>query len=101
MVAAEFQALLDAAVDAIVVIDIQGSIITFNRAAERMFGYGAADVLGTNVGILMSQPNGSEHNQYLARYVETYGEEPPAPFHANGYDAVKLWRRWRKEALTP
>jgi two-component system sensor kinase FixL len=71
MVAAEFQALLDAAVDAIVVIDIQGSIITFNRAAERMFGYGSADVLGTNVGILMGQPNGSEHNQYLARYVET------------------------------
>jgi branched-chain amino acid transport system substrate-binding protein len=27
---------------------------------------------------------------FLARYVETYGEEPPAPFHANGYDATNL-----------
>jgi branched-chain amino acid transport system substrate-binding protein len=27
---------------------------------------------------------------FLARYVETYGEEPPAPFHANAYDAVNI-----------
>ena len=46
MVAAEFQALLDAAVDAIIVIDEHGQIMTFNRAAERMFGYAAADVVG-------------------------------------------------------
>jgi len=71
MVAAEFQALLDAAVDAIVVIDEQGQIITFNRAAEHMFGYAAADVLGKNVSILMDEPYRSAHGQYIARYVET------------------------------
>jgi len=71
MVAAEFQALLDAAVDAIVVIDVQGLIITFNRAAERMFGYTATDVLGKNVSLLMGEPYRSEHEQYVARYVET------------------------------
>ena len=71
MVAAEFQALLDAAVDAIVVIDERGQIITFNRAAERTFGYAAADVLGKNVSILMDEPYRSEHEQYVARYVET------------------------------
>lgn len=27
---------------------------------------------------------------FLARYVETYGEEPPAPYHANGYDAANI-----------
>ena len=71
MVAAEFQALLDAAVDAIVVIDEAGTIITFNRAAERMFGYAAADVLGNNVSVLMDEPYRSEHDQYVSRYAET------------------------------
>lgn len=71
MMAAEFQALLDAAVDAIVVIDERGQIITFNRAAERTFGYAAPDVLGKNVSALMGEPYRSEHGEYVARYVET------------------------------
>ena len=71
MVAAEFQALLDAAVDAIVVIDDKAKVITFNRAAERMFGYSAADVLGKNVHVLMDEPYRSEHERYVSRYVET------------------------------
>ena len=71
MVAAEFHALLDAAVDAIVVIDDTGNIITFNRAAERMFGCAGADVLGRNVSVLMDEPYRSEHEHYLARYIET------------------------------
>lgn len=28
---------------------------------------------------------------FLERYVATYGEEPPAPYHANGYDAANLF----------
>ena len=71
MVAAEFHALLDAAVDAIVVIDERGNIITFNRAAERMFGYTAAEVLGANVSVLMDEPYRSQHDRYVARYLET------------------------------
>ena len=71
MVAAEFQALLDAAVDAIVVIDERGLVITFNRAAERMFGYAAADVLGGNVSKLMDEPYRSQHDGYVAHYIET------------------------------
>src|SRR5262245_56466172 len=71
MIAAEFQALLDAAVDAIVVIDEQAHILTFNRAAERMFGYTAADVVGKNVDMLMGEPYHSQHGQYVSRYVAT------------------------------
>jgi two-component system, LuxR family, sensor kinase FixL len=70
MIAAEFQALLDAAVDAIVVIDDAEQIVTFNRAAERMFGYAAADVLGRKVGMLMAEPYRSQHGHYVARYLE-------------------------------
>lgn len=71
MVAAEFQALLDAAVDAIIVIDERGQILTFNRAAERMFGYAAADVRGKNVSVLMGEPYRREHDGYMARYLAT------------------------------
>ena len=52
--ALELQALLDAAVDGIVVIDHLGRIVTFNEAAERIFGYRARDILGSNVSLLMT-----------------------------------------------
>lgn len=71
MIAAEFQALLDAAVDAIIVIDDHGQVVTFNRAAERMFGYAAPEVIGNDVSMLMGDPYRSEHGQYLTRYLAT------------------------------
>lgn len=71
MAAAEFKALLDAAVDGIVVIDERGCIVTFNRAAERMFGYSAADVAGKSVAILMPEPDRTRHAAYMQRYLET------------------------------
>jgi PAS domain S-box-containing protein len=69
MFSAELRALLDAAVDAIVVIDAEGLITTFNPAAERMFGYAAIDVLGRAVEMLMPEPYRSEHPGYLQRYL--------------------------------
>jgi two-component system sensor kinase FixL len=71
MAAAEFKALLDAAVDAIVVIDERGSIVTFSRAAERMFGLVAADVVGKPVSVLMPEPDRTRHAGYVQRYLES------------------------------
>jgi two-component system sensor kinase FixL len=71
MAAAEYHALLDACVDAIIVIDEQGRISTFNRAAERLFGYAEADVLGKNVSVLMPEPDRSRHDGYVGRYLGT------------------------------
>ena len=67
----EFQALLDAAVDGIILIDHQGCVQTFNRAAERLFGYPAQEVLGANVSMLMPEPDRSDHDRYLARFRAT------------------------------
>src|SRR5437763_7152946 len=47
------RAFLDAALDAVVAIDGEGRITEFNRAAERMFGYVAADVLGQPMAELL------------------------------------------------
>ncbi len=67
----EWKALLDAAVDAIIVIDHQGRIETYNSAAEIIFGFSAEEVLGKNVSLLMPEPYKSEHDGYLGNYLET------------------------------
>ncbi len=71
MASAELRALLDAAVDAIVVIDHEGRILTFNAAAERLFGYDSAAVVGQPVDLLMPEPHRSSHAGYLRRYLDT------------------------------
>ena len=68
---AQLQAVVDTAVDAIVVIDRRGIIERFNRAAERMFGYQADEVIGKNVSVLMPSPYQDEHDAYMERYHRT------------------------------
>lgn len=68
---AQFQALLDAAVDAIVLIDERGLILGFNRSAEALFGYTAPEVIGHNVRMLMPEPYRAEHDEYIQRYLDS------------------------------
>lgn len=65
------RAVLNTAADAIIMIDRRGVILTFNRAAEVMFGYDSSEVIGQNVKILMPPPFHDEHDGYLQRYLET------------------------------
>jgi two-component system, LuxR family, sensor kinase FixL len=68
----EFGALMDAAVDAIIVIDHRGTVGHFSLAAQRLFGYTEAEIVGQNVVILMPSPYREEHDGYLARYNATH-----------------------------
>jgi hypothetical protein len=65
------QAVLNAAVDGIVLIDPAGTIQSVNPSVETMFGYTPEELVGSNVKVLMPQPWRKEHDGYLARYRET------------------------------
>lgn len=52
-------------------IDGRGRIEVFNRAAERLFGYPAAEVIGQNVNLLMTDNDQTMHDGYLERYQRT------------------------------
>lgn len=68
---ARWQAVLICARDAIIAIDDESRITLFNPAAEQVFGYTAAEIIGRDVSELMPQPYRREHAEYLARYQRT------------------------------
>jgi two-component system, LuxR family, sensor kinase FixL len=68
---AHLQSVLDTVPDAMIVIDTRGIMHSFSAAAERLFGYASADVVGRNVSMLMPNPYREQHDGYLARYLAT------------------------------
>ena len=53
------------------VLDEFGTVSTFNRGAEKIFGYAASEVLGKNIKMLMPEPDHSRHDGYLQHYKDT------------------------------
>jgi two-component system sensor kinase FixL len=68
---AHLRSILATVPDAMVVIDEQGSILSFSAAAEKMFAYGEAEVVGRNIKMLMPSPDRERHDQYLVNYLTT------------------------------
>ena len=64
-------AVFEAAVDAMIIIDGKGIVQGINPAAERAFGWSAAELVGQNVKVLMPGPYRDEHDGYLERYHST------------------------------
>lgn len=65
------KSILDTVVDGIITIDRQGTVLSCNPAAERLFGYAQAEIVDRNVKCLMPEPYAAEHDGYLARYMQT------------------------------
>ena len=69
--AAHLTSILDTIPDAMIVIDERGIIQSFSTAAQRLFGYEPAEVIGRNIKMMMPSPYRENHDGYLARYLKT------------------------------
>lgn len=65
------QTILASVPDAMIVINETGSILAFSAAAEALFGYSPAEVIGGNVSMLMTGADRSHHDQYIKNYLKT------------------------------
>lgn len=63
-------AVLNTAVDAIIIMDHRGIVRTVNSSTETMFGYTKDEIVGQNIRVLMPSPYHDHHDQYLADYRE-------------------------------
>ncbi len=62
---------MEAAVDAVIVIDHHGRMQAVNDSTRRIFGFRTDQLLGENVSMLMPEPDRAAHDGYLARYLQT------------------------------
>jgi PAS domain S-box-containing protein len=70
-------ALIQSAVDAIIVIDEDGTITLANPAAERLFGYDAAKLIGKNICILEPNPQHPDEKERLGARLKAGPSELP------------------------
>jgi PAS domain S-box-containing protein len=65
------RAVVETAVDGVILIDAQGRIEMFNPACERLFGYRAREVIGENIKMLMPPPYRDGHDDLLDSFRRT------------------------------
>lgn len=63
--------ILDTVIEGIIIINDKGIMQSLNPAAERIFGYAAAEVVGRNVSLLTSEQHQEKHDAYIRRYQRT------------------------------
>jgi PAS domain S-box-containing protein len=71
-----FEGLLEAAPDAIVIIDSAGRIALVNAQAERLFGYPRAELLGQPIEILVPARFRTSHTAHRSHYFAAPGVRP-------------------------
>jgi PAS domain S-box-containing protein len=60
-------AIVEHSTDAIYSFDVQGTVLTWNPAAERLFGYSSQEIIGKSIDLLIPAGRTEELNQILAR----------------------------------
>gem|GEM_PF-1711068 len=65
------RAIVDASLNGIITIDIQGKIDLFNPAAERIFGYTKEEIQGKNITQLIPESHRQAHEKGLEKYRKT------------------------------
>lgn len=68
---ARLSAILNSAAEAIITSDRDGTILSVNNAVDRIFGYAPGELIGRSINVLMPEPHRSQHDSYIANYLET------------------------------
>ncbi|WP_042301123.1 sensor domain-containing diguanylate cyclase [Paraburkholderia kururiensis] len=99
--AARYRAVVDSAYDAIVAIDQQHNITLFNRAAENLFGYTSAEVLGQPIEMLLPERFRAGHSQRVRQFANTVqmSERQVTPPRMDGSNSV--YGRHRNGSVIP
>ena len=71
--AARLAAIIASSEDAIISKDLSGNITSWNAAAERLFGWTAAEVVGRSINIIIPPERQSEETYVMARVYEGQG----------------------------
>ncbi|HTO65017.1 MAG TPA: PAS domain S-box protein, partial [Bradyrhizobium sp.] len=66
-----YRSTLDRVSEAAIVIDERGRVHEWNAAAQRLFQWGAGDMLGQSIKRLMPQEIAAVHDEYVGRYLRT------------------------------
>lgn len=65
------QGIVNTAVDGIISITDDGTILSVNTATQTLFKYSAESLIGQNIRLLMPEPFKSAHSTYLSNYIAT------------------------------
>jgi PAS domain S-box-containing protein len=69
VLAARLAAIVESSDDAIVSKTLDGIVQSWNQAAERLFGYSAAEIIGRSITLIIPEDRQSEEKDILARVV--------------------------------
>ncbi|HLO64363.1 MAG TPA: ATP-binding protein, partial [Azonexus sp.] len=67
----EIRTIVENLVDCVITIDTRGIVCSTNPALERILGFSKDEVVGRNVSLLMPEPQHSNHDAFVERYLHT------------------------------
>jgi len=67
----QHRAIFSTMADGLITINKKGTIESFNKSAEKIFGYRLLEVLGRNINMLIPDPHHDRHDEYISNYIET------------------------------
>ncbi len=70
MAQSKLNAIVDTMPDGLITIRENGVVETYNKACEKIFGYGADEVIGKNISTLMPEKHARDHGRHLADYLQ-------------------------------